>query len=840
MANRGIKVHVYGDYNDKEIKKAIKDLQGLQTDGGKTQTTLAGFGKSLVGMGAAIGVGFAAFRTLSSAISGSIEEANEAIKVNAATAQIIKATGGAAQVTADQVADLSQRISEQIAVDDELIQSSANLILTFKNVANQGEGLAAIFDRTVMAAQDLSAAGFGDAESAAKMLGKALQDPERGLTALSRAGVTFTQQQKEQIKTLSQSGDILKAQQVILAEVESQVGGVAAATATGTERFQVYFDNLKEEVGLAILPLLNALIAGLIPAIKALTDGVKNASTFIQENKTAIILVTVAVGTLTAALLIQRTALLANGLAFAANVAISKVLVGAINLTTTSVVALSTALKLLPWVAIATAATAFVMVLNDGAKAQKAWREETKRNLDATNGWKDAQGNATQAAVAYAAANRFSKFAQKDLTKAISGTVGAAVAAGNAMGGTLTANTYAAGDAAESAAKSYVALWEAIWNAQRIARDFANTSGTVSSAIAEGTKMGGSPAWQTLASAYGAVGNAARGAASGAGAAGSAINKSADDAKEAVAKYKESFKSVRAYLNEAVEDIKTKMADMATSVSTSLMRGFQLGDTAEEFGEDGARIGGTFIEKLQAQADKVTNFAAKIKELMSLGLDVNSPLMQAVIEQGAGSGTAIAQHLIDGGTDTINQAQEMLLAAQGAADEIGTLAAENFYGAGLESAQQTVQAFVDRFGVNGKGRERLMGLMDNLANAMKRETTITVTTINRQVNEAVSGQSVDGKRAMGGPVTAGKTYLVGEQGPELLMMGSTPGHVIPNHDLPMVRNGGTGGGASSMGGTNINLTVNAGLGTSGAEVGRQIVDALKAYERRNGSVYVAA
>jgi hypothetical protein len=43
-----------------------------------------------------------------------------------------------------------------------------------------------------------------------------------------------------------------------------------------------------------------------------------------------------------------------------------------------------------------------------------------------------------------------------------------------------------------------------------------------------------------------------------------------------------------------------------------------------------------------------------------------------------------------------------------------------------------------------------------------------------------------------------------------------------------------------IGGTTINLTVNAGMGTQGAEVGRQIVDALKAYERRNGSVYVAA
>jgi hypothetical protein len=205
-----------------------------------------------------------------------------------------------------------------------------------------------------------------------------------------------------------------------------------------------------------------------------------------------------------------------------------------------------------------------------------------------------------------------------------------------------------------------------------------------------------------------------------------------------------------------------------------------------------------------------------------------------VIDEGATpSGLAIAQSLIDSGAEGINQATGMLEAAQGAADEIGLLAAGNFYQAGLDSAQQTLNAFVDRFGVNGKARKRLMTLMDNLAAAMKRETTITVTTINRVVS-----QNVDGARAKGGPVAAGKAYLVGELGPEVVVMGQNQsGYVIPNSDLTTT---GRGGGGFSAGGTTINLTVNAGMGTQGAEVGRQIVDALKAYERRNGAVYVAA
>ena len=304
----------------------------------------------------------------------------------------------------------------------------------------------------------------------------------------------------------------------------------------------------------------------------------------------------------------------------------------------------------------------------------------------------------------------------------------------------------------------------------------------------------------------------------------------------------ENFVNVRNELSGIVDQIKKDMDEMATSVSSSLMRGFNIGEAAEEIGADGARIGGTFIEKLQAQADKVTGFAQKIKDLMALGLDVNSPLMKAVIDQGATpTGIAIAQSLIDGGAATIDQAQELITAAQGAADEIGLLAATSYHGAGYALAQETLKGFVDNFGPSGKGRSRLMTLMDNLSNAMNRTATITVTTINRVVNEAVGGITPDGRRAMGGPVTAGKTYLVGEQGPELLMMGRSPGNIIPNHDLASSMTGRSGGASmAEANGTTINLTVNAGMGTSGAEVGRQIVDALKAYERRNGSVYVAA
>jgi hypothetical protein len=816
----GIRVHVYGDYDDKQINKAIKGLNSLRKESGQSESTFAKLGKSAIGLGAAFGVGFAGVQTLANVFRDSIAEAQEAIKVNAATAQIIKATGSAANVTAEQVADLSQSLSEQIAVDDELIQSSANLILTFKNVANQGTGLAAVFDRTVLAAQDLSAAGFGDAESAAKMLGKALNDPERGLTALSRAGVTFSQQQKEQIRTLTEGGDVLKAQQLILAEVESQVGGVAGATATGIDKFNVYFDNLKEELGLAILPFINALISGLLPAIRGVSDMVRNSSKFFEENKTAILAATIAVSGLTAAMLLNRI----GGIAFAAQYAVHTAVTAsytlAANAARIATIGLMTALRAIPFVAIATAAAAFVMVLNDGAKSQKEFREETKRNLDATNGWKDAQGNATKAAIAYGVANRFSKFAQKDLTTAISGTASAAIAAGNAMGGTLTPNTYDAGEAADSAATSYLSLFESIFNAKRIASDFANTSGTVTSALSEGVKVGSSSVWKTLAVDYGAVDKATAGATGSVKDNTASLKDNRDAFREAFGESaREAIQSTLATLRDGLDQAREKFTSFASTISSGLFGQLNIGSAVDAAAESGGSIVGSFVD----QAAGVQAFGDQLQKLLKTNLSEEAFAMVASLS--AEKGALLAKELLGANSETMianfNQAVE---ATKTVAELVGLNSATKFYQAGVDSAQNTYDGFRDNFKKDGPGYVAMQNIMDRLAASMRRDTTVTVTTINRSVNEVLG--NFGGPRALGGPVNPSKSYLVGERGPELF---------VPNIAGTIVPNGGSAGGAAASG-SMITVNVTAGMGTDGAQVGEQIVSALRAYERRNGAL----
>jgi phage-related protein len=221
---------------------------------------MGGIGR-VAGKGLALGFTAAAGGIIAAGafLKGAFDEADEARKVGAQTAAVIKSTGGVAGITAGHVSSLSTAISKKIGVDDEAIQSGQNMLLTFSKVRNEvGKGNA-IFDRATVSASDMAAAFGGDAVSNSKMLGKALNDPTKGVAALTRVGVSFTEQQKEQIKTLQESGDFLGAQKIILGEVEKQTKGSAASQATAAMKAGVAWGNLKETVGTALMPAFDAV-----------------------------------------------------------------------------------------------------------------------------------------------------------------------------------------------------------------------------------------------------------------------------------------------------------------------------------------------------------------------------------------------------------------------------------------------------------------------------------------------------------------------------------------------------------------------------------------------------
>jgi phage-related protein len=200
----------------------------------------------------------------------------------------LNATGGVAGVTGDHITEMARSLQQTTTFADDATISAAGLMLTFKGVRNEmGEGND-VFDRAIKASQDLSAFMGTDLNSSTMQLSKALQDPATGLNMLRRSGVSFTEQQQEQIKTMAEAGDTLGAQKIILAEVESQFGGTAATMAqtTSGEMKQAMNDlgDAMEQIGAVIAPVLVTV-----------ADKVKEAATWFQslspEVKTAVVTV---------------------------------------------------------------------------------------------------------------------------------------------------------------------------------------------------------------------------------------------------------------------------------------------------------------------------------------------------------------------------------------------------------------------------------------------------------------------------------------------------------------------------------------------------------------------
>ena len=250
----------------------VADTSGLIRGLSKGQSGLRRFGKIAAGV-----AGAAAFGGLVATVKVGIDEFMEAQKVMAQTNAVLKSTGGAAKVTATQITDLSSSIMKMTGIDDEAIQAGQNLLLTFTKIRNETGKGNDIFDQATLAMTDLSVAMGQDLKSSAILVGKALNDPIKGVGALSKAGVQFTKGQKETIQSLVDSGNVMGAQKMILKELETQFAGSAeAAGKTLPGQLNILkqtFSNLAGE-----------LVAGFLPSVaRAATSLVNFLQKFSQQ-----------------------------------------------------------------------------------------------------------------------------------------------------------------------------------------------------------------------------------------------------------------------------------------------------------------------------------------------------------------------------------------------------------------------------------------------------------------------------------------------------------------------------------------------------------------------------
>jgi hypothetical protein len=260
VADRTLKITILGD-----SKSAERAFNSLDKASSGVHDTVKKIGLALAGA-FTVTAGVSLFK-------GFLAEGEEARKSAAQTAAVIKSTGGAAHVSAKDIDALSTALSNKIGVDDEAIASGANLLLTFTEVQNRvGKGND-IFNQATDVMTDMSAALGQDMPASAMQLGKALNDPIRGVTALRRVGVTFTKQQEDQIKAMVKAGDVAGAQKIILGELRKEFGGSAAAQATAGQKLSVIWGNVQEQIGTALLPIFDKVATWLGAVLPKAVDG---------------------------------------------------------------------------------------------------------------------------------------------------------------------------------------------------------------------------------------------------------------------------------------------------------------------------------------------------------------------------------------------------------------------------------------------------------------------------------------------------------------------------------------------------------------------------------------
>ena len=749
-------IPILSQWNPTGLNKALSDIKRAET----------GFGKFKAGIKGLAVPAAAAFAAITAGAITSIKAAEDAQVANRRLANVLKQMGYANATKS--VIDYAEALSRQIGKEDESIKLVQAKLATFNNLTKTIGQTNSAFDRATRAAFDLSAAGFGEAEQSAIQLGKALQDPIKGITALSRSGVTFTDTEKAKIKALVESGQLLEAQDVLLKAIEMQVGGTAEATATASEKMVVRFNEMKEALGTALLPAFERLA----PVVEKVFKFIEDNSDIFVTLATVIAATTVAVIGLNIALALNPFTWIIVGIGAA--IVLIALAIQRFEYLKLTVMNIAAAIAQIFVYMANVAADVLTKLVNEFVRAYNTYLLPAIRVFK-----KDAQA-----------------LAQVDFTKPFdnaNAAIDAFAAANRKTRAALDYNVDAVG-----------AVTDAIGSLTTGIDDFDTATG-------DATKQ-----TDKLTEAM------------------KAQKKAAEDAAKAIVDNLE--KSLQS-AEKQLDDVKGKFDSLKDSISGSVTDVVDFGKALET---------GNFIEGLVGQATAARTFADKIKQLIQIGLSERG--IRQVLDAGYESGTLIADQIITGGATVVDQINTLVDSIAVVADEVGMQGAQNFYQAGVDSAQALVNGILSQLAAAQAAYKALTDITGTTPSATdiapsgkgdtpgpkaKLDTSRLTTSAVSKIAAQLGGRSDAAARsytalaqaygitkfAQGGIVTQPMMGLVGEAGPEAI--------------IPLNKAGG------ALGNT-FNITVNAGVGTDGAAVGRVIVDAIKKFEKTSGPVFASA
>jgi hypothetical protein len=242
-----------------ETGEQAKKLDNLQA---KTKSVGDGF-SNLKGLIIGAGVGIFAGEALA--------EYQQAAAANAQLKASYLSTNNAVGKSYEELQALSDKVAASSIYDDDDVTKAQSVLLTFTNIHG------AIYDQAMPAIADLASKMGGDLQGSVVQVGKALNSPIEGVTALTKVGVSFTEQQKSIIKHYVDIGQTAKAQQLIIGELNKEFGGSAKAAldANPVVEIQKQFKEVQESLGSVIMQLIVELKPAIMTVVNALKTGVE-------------------------------------------------------------------------------------------------------------------------------------------------------------------------------------------------------------------------------------------------------------------------------------------------------------------------------------------------------------------------------------------------------------------------------------------------------------------------------------------------------------------------------------------------------------------------------------
>ena len=269
------------------IDRSKKSAAGLKSTmsslGSGIGTAFSGIAKSVGAMGlaatgAAAAIGGIAYKLISIAEEGI--QAENRIKNVVKTMGLFGSQSGDVADRLIKVADATELAT---GVDGDLIMSAQAKLATFKELAKTSGITGGAFDRATQASIDMAAVFGGDASTYAVQLGKALEDPEKGLAALKRTGALTAQQIKEISQEFTQTGNRAKAFDQVLKAIETQVGGSASATASGMARIKVSVGQMLDEIGKPMAEVFSKFAADVAKMTPQIVESLSGLAPKIRE-----------------------------------------------------------------------------------------------------------------------------------------------------------------------------------------------------------------------------------------------------------------------------------------------------------------------------------------------------------------------------------------------------------------------------------------------------------------------------------------------------------------------------------------------------------------------------